>query len=69
MKARTVAGRGEESLLCDPGCELLCILLRETIVNRTHDVHKNLYNTLFLRIIFGSDYYCPPVIVNFVDQK
>ena len=31
-----------------------------TIGNRTRDIHKNLYNTLFLRSVFGPDYYVPP---------
>ena len=35
-------------------------LLRGAIVNRTHDIHKNLYNTLLLLSIFGPIYYGPP---------
>ena len=36
------------------------ILLRGGIVIRTHRIHKNLYITLFLLIIFGPYYYVPP---------
>ena len=36
------------------------VLLRGGIVIRTHRIHKNLYITLFLLIIFGPYYYVPP---------
>ena len=42
---------------------VLCLLLRGAIVIRTHRIHKNLYITLFLLIIFGPYYYVPRVIV------
>ena len=34
--------------------------LRGGILIRTHHIHKNLYITLFLLIIFGPYYYVPP---------
>ena len=34
--------------------------LRGTIIIRTCDQHKYLYITVFLRAIFGPDYYVPP---------
>ena len=34
--------------------------LRGAILSRTHHIHKNLYITLFLLIIFSSNYYVPP---------
>ena len=36
------------------------VVLRGTIVIRTHDIHKNLYITQFLPSIFGPDYYVLP---------
>ena len=36
------------------------VVLRGTILNRTYDAHKNLYISIFLRIIFGPIYYTPP---------
>ena len=36
------------------------LLLRRTIVIRTHDIHKNLYITLFWLTKFGPEYYVPP---------
>ena len=35
------------------------VLLRGTIIIRTCDQHKNIYNTLFLLAICGPDYYVP----------
>ena len=40
-KARTVVGRGEESLLYVPGSEFR--LIRGTIVDRTYGIQKKLY--------------------------
>ena len=37
-----------------------CRLLRETIVNRTYDTHKNLNVQPFLLTIFGPVNYGPP---------
>ena len=36
------------------------LLLRGTLVNRTHVGHKNIYNDLFFPTIFGPIYYRPP---------
>ena len=36
------------------------ILIRGTIVIRTHDMHKNLYITQFCLTKPGPDYYAPP---------
>ena len=36
------------------------VILRGTIVIRTHDVHKNLYITVFCPNKPGPDYYVPP---------
>ena len=39
---------------------LIFVLLRGTIVNRTHGTHKNLYIEPFLLTIFGPVNYDPP---------
>ena len=36
----------------------LFVVLRWTIVIRTHHAYKNLYVIVFLRSVFGPDYYC-----------
>ena len=36
------------------------VVLRRTIVIRTHEIHKNLYITLFWLTKFGPEYYVPP---------
>ena len=47
-----------------PGTSIsVLMVLRGAIVIRTHHIHKNLYITLFLLIIFGPYYYVPRVIV------
>lgn len=38
----------------------IIVLLRETIVIRTRDIHKSLYVTLFSLVVIGPDYYAPP---------
>ena len=38
----------------------ILVYLRGAIVIRTHHIHKNLYITIFLLIIFGPYYYVPP---------
>ena len=39
---------------------LFLLILRGTIVNRTYDIHKNLYIGTFLITIFGPINYGPP---------
>ena len=49
--------REERNVLDECDMEKFGTLLRGTIIIRTCDQHKNIYNPLFLLAIRGPDYY------------